>query len=185
MRKSSIISIYKRLISVDFKFVYVINNKFVNVTLFDIARLINLLNLSRLFIKNLYVIFLNFELFHFLYVSLLYNFVNYKAYFALFNVIKITLFESLFNVLNYFLYRNIEYVSRLNNNCFNILCDHFSYNRIYHFINYFKYIYINTFTFDISRKRFRSFLKFNVFHYSFLFIFDDNNFKRRVLLIRQ
>ena len=53
------ISIYKRLTSVYFKFVYVVNDKFVNATLFNIARLISLLGLSRLLIKNLYVIFLH------------------------------------------------------------------------------------------------------------------------------
>ena len=114
------ISIYKRLTSVYFKFVCVVNHKFVNVTLFDIARLVNLLDLSRLLIKNLNVIFLHFKLFYFLYMSLFYNFVNYKVYFALFNVVKITLFKSLFNVLNYFLYRNIECVSGFNNDYFNV-----------------------------------------------------------------
>ena len=54
-----LISIYKRLISLYFKFVYVINNKFVNATLFNITRFINLLSLSRLLIKILYVIFLH------------------------------------------------------------------------------------------------------------------------------
>ena len=48
-------------------------------------------------------------------------------------------------------YRNIECVSRPNDDCFNVLYDHFSCNRVHHFINYFKYIYINIFTFDTSR----------------------------------
>ena len=86
------INIYKRLISVYFKFIYVINNKFVNITFFDIARLINLLNLSRLLIKNLYVIFLHLLPLIFLKITFFYNFVNYKTRFALFNVVKIKKF---------------------------------------------------------------------------------------------
>ena len=46
-----LISIYKRLISVYFKFICIINNKFVNATLFNITRLISFLDLSRLSIK--------------------------------------------------------------------------------------------------------------------------------------
>ena len=87
-RRNKIINIYKRLISVYFKFVYIINDKFVSATLFDIARLINLLNLSRLFIKNLHVIFLHFLPFIFLKTTFSQNFVNYKTRLALFNAVK-------------------------------------------------------------------------------------------------
>ena len=94
--KIYIISIYKRLTSVYFKFVYIINNKFINATLFDIARLINLLNLSRLFIKNLYVIFLHLLSFIFFKTIFFHNFVNYKTRLTLFNVIKIKKLECIY-----------------------------------------------------------------------------------------
>ena len=171
------ISIYKRLTSVYFKFVCVINYKFVNATLFDIARIINFLNLSRLLIKNLYVIFLNFKFFHFLYVSLFYNFVNYKIYFTLFNVVKITLFKSLFNVLNLFLCRNTECVSRLYNKCFNVLYNYVLYKRVHYFIYCFKYIYINIFTLDIPRTHVLRHLRYIYFFYP-LFTARINVIKR-------
>ena len=88
--------IYKRLISIYFKFVYVVNNNLVNATLFDIARLISLLNLPRLLIKNLYVIFLHLLPFIFLKITFSHNFVNYKTRLALSNAVKIEKFECIY-----------------------------------------------------------------------------------------
>ena len=54
------------------------------------------LDLSRLLIKNLYVIFLHFLLSIFLKIIFSYNFVNYKTRFALFNAVKIEKFECIY-----------------------------------------------------------------------------------------
>ena len=72
------------------------NDNLVGVTLFNITRLINLLNLSRLFIKNLYVIFLYLLSFIFLKIIFSHKFINYKTHFALFNVVKIKKFECIY-----------------------------------------------------------------------------------------
>ena len=91
-----IISIYKRLTSLYFKFVCVANDKLVSVTLFGIARLVSLLRLPCLLIKTLYVTFLHLLPFTFLMTIFSHNFVNYKTRLALSNVIKTKKFECIY-----------------------------------------------------------------------------------------
>ena len=46
-------------------------------------------------------------------------------------------------------------------------------------------IFIDVFSFNLVSKSISQFLEIQyIFHYSFLFIFDNNNLRRKVLLIR-